>query len=312
MNSQNTDLSTVLLGSIALVVGLVATAVPKTAFAAPDSPFVGATGGVWDPRGNNVIPEVLQSSTSGPVRVETGSLPTAYGDFRSQFGSNRFAIQVNGGDNLEVFGGSGWSDGLTMTGNGQGGSLTMSTHLSGLVSGLGEMGYALFVSALPYDLVSVISTVNANRSGFWALAFPNSVRVMFTGVSNGCGATNWSRQCGHVPFESFQGALDVTLSENVPFAHGQTLYVLSLFSGGVGHLGGIESFLNSADFGVSAPPGTTLQSLSGTAYAAAVPEPSSWLLLMVGLIVASTRARRIVEAQAVIVDHLSDDTPRRR
>lgn len=292
MKNRKIDVSRVLLAGTALVFCLVATIASSTAFAAPYSPFVGAAGGVWDPQGNNIIPEVWQSSTTGPVRAETGSLPAAYGDFRSQFGSNRFASQVTGGQDREVFGGSGWSDGFTMTGNEPGGVLTLSTHISGLVSGLGEMGYALFVSDQPYDLASVTSTINANHTGFWTLDFPNSVRVMFTGVSNGCGATNWSRECGHVPFESFQGTLDVTLSGNVPFAQGQTLYALSLFSGGVGHLGGIESFLNSADFGVSAPPGWTLQSLSGTAYAAAVPEPSSWLLLMVGLIIASARARR--------------------
>jgi hypothetical protein len=86
--------------------------------------------------------------------------------------------------------------------------------------------------------------------------------------------------------------LDVTLSASVPFTSGQTVYVLAAFTGGVGNDGGIESFLNSADFGVSAPAGTTLQSLSSTVYAPAVPEPQLPLLFVVGLVLVSLRLRR--------------------
>lgn len=284
MSSHTTDTKAVLV-AIAATACLLVAAAPRTALAAPSSPFVASGGGVWDERGNNIVPEVFQTSTSAPVRVETGGLPIAYGDFRSEFGANRFAIQTNGSLDREVYGGSVWSDGLTVNGAGQGGLLTLSVSIGGSVSGLGEMGYALFVSEQPYDFVTVLAAIEANNLGFWALTLPNSSRVISTGVSNGCsGSGNWSRQCGHVPFENFQGTLNLAASVNVPFTDGQPLYVLSAFSGGVGRAGGIESFLNSANFGVTVPAGGTLASLSGTTYAAAVPEPSSALLFIAGLV----------------------------
>ena len=42
--------------------------------------------------------------------------------------------------------------------------------------------------------------------------------------------------------------------------------------------GGSEDFFNSANFGITGPTGATLVALSGTTYAAAVPEPAAvWL-----------------------------------
>lgn len=277
---------TVLKATSALLIGICASVSPFGASAEPVSPFVAATAGIWEAGGSTlVVPEILQSSSIGPVVAEASNQPMANATFRGAFASNGFAIQVQSNVNREAYGASVWSDGFAVTGGAGAGFLTLSTRVSGFVSGLGEMGYALYVSSQPYDLTNLIGTANSNHSGFWALSLPNSTRVMFTGVSNGCGERNWSRQCGHVPFENYQGALDVTLSADVPYTNGQNLYVISVFGGGVGNSGGVESFLNSADFGISAPLGATLQSLSSTAYALAVPEPSSTLMLVAGLLI---------------------------
>lgn len=267
--------------------------------AQPVSPFVGSSAGVWEDRGIVVVvPETLQSSAVGPVITEANNQPMAYAQFRGGYGSNAFTIQVQSNVNREADGASFWTDGFTVTGGAGVGFLTLSTHITGTVSGLGEMNYGLFVSSQPFDLTTLLSTARSNHSGFWALSLPNSTRMMFSGVSNGCGVRNWSRECGHVPFENYQGALDLTLSATVPYTNGQPLYMLSLFAGGVGGSGGVESFLNSADFGVTPPLGATVQSLSTTVYAQAVPEPSPTFLILVGLLLGVIKLHRPSDSRA--------------
>ena len=255
------------------------------------SPFVATLGGVWDGDGNPVIAEVLQSSATGPVMVETGAMPDAYGKSRSAFGSNGFEIVTTGGIDREVDVGSGWSDGFIVTGGTGSGVLSMSSRIQGSVSGHGEMFFALFVSDQPFELGAILSSVSA-ANGLWQAQLPNADRLLHTGVANRCGLPGASRECGHVPYENFQGPLELTLRADVPFTYGQTLYVASLFGGGVGTFGGSESFLNSANFGITVPVGAALQAQSGTVYAAAVPEPSIALMLGMGLALVAARRWR--------------------
>jgi hypothetical protein len=256
---------------------------PLLAPAAPQSPFVAAGGGVWDHPGNPIIPEVFESSTSGPLVVQTGSLPIAYGRFRAAFGSNGHEIQVAGGQGQSPAGGSIWSDGFVVTGGTGSALVTLSTRIAGAISGKADMGYALFTSAQPFDFQTILDTVDTS-SGFWDLQFPNAVRRLFTGIVNGCGVPFPPDDCGHLPYENYQGPFDLTLTASVPITYGQTFYVASLFSGEVDVVGGSETFYNSADFGISAPPGATLASLSGTRYVTAVPEPATWILCFAGVL----------------------------
>jgi hypothetical protein len=178
------------------------------------------------------------------------------------------------------------------------------------------MEYALFVSSQPYDLDSALSSVSANHNGFWALAFPNSTRLVFTGVANGCGTGIFNKECGHTPYQNYSGPLDVAFSASVPFTYGQPVYVLSLFVGAVLTPGGNAGFYNSASFGISAPPGATIASLSGVLYAAAVPEPPVSVLFVLGF--GAMFLRRSVlswsDASAVATDSGSTSTelPRAR
>jgi hypothetical protein len=247
---------------------------------------------VWNGVADTIIvPEKLVTSSTGVVSVEVGSLPNAYAETRGAFGSNGFQIRVGSNVDREVWGGSIWSDGFTVTSATGSGLLDLRSHISGSLSGLSFVDYLLFVSSQPYDLASVLSAASANKKGPWALELSNSERVMFTGIANGCGTPDENKSCGHVPFENYRGPVDLTLSANVPFASGQTVYVLSVFMGGVDDDGGTASFLNSASFGISAPVGTTLQSLSSAAYVPAVPEPSVALLLLAGLALGFVRLR---------------------
>ncbi len=259
------------------------------AVAAPSSPFVVAGGGVWSGSGAVVIPEVLQSDSVGPVVFETGAVGTAYGRFRSAFGSNGEAFAVAGGIDREVAGGSAWSDGFVLTGGS--GVLALSAHITGSVAGHAEMDYALFVSTQPFELRALIDTIDTS-GGLWSVQLPNAQRVLSTGVANRCGMTGATGGCGHVPYTNFQGAFDQVLSASVPFSDGQTVYVISVLGGGVGVFGGQQDFFHSASFGISVPAGITMSPLSGQAYATAVPEPSVWLLLGIGIAGIAVRGRR--------------------
>lgn len=273
------------LGSVAVSMGALA------AQATLQTPFVAALGGVWDGPGNPVVPEVLVSGATGPLLAEAGALPAAYGKFRSDYGANGFEATVMGGIDREVDGGTLWSDGLIVSGGTGTGSLSLSAHVVGTVSGEVEMFYALFVSSQPFDLQVILNTVGA-APGFWAVQLPNATRLMFTGVANRCGQTHASNECGHVPFQNFQGPLDLTLTASATFTYGQPLYVASVFGGGVSIFGGSAAFFNSAHFGVSAPAGDTLAALSGSTYASAVPEPAAAPLFGAGLLLCAGLAWR--------------------
>jgi hypothetical protein len=260
------------LGLVGAVVAASLLVLAPLAAAAPVSPFVAALAGVYDGPGNAIGPELFQTDASGPVLVQVGASPPAYGRFRSAFGANGFDIQVTGGLDREVDGGAMWSDGFLVTGGVGSGVLNLSTRITGSVSGQAEMFHGVFVSPAPFDLATVLAAVRS-APGFWAVQLPNSVRVHFTGVANRCGLSNASNECGHVPLQNYAGPVDLTLTASVAFTYGQPLYVLAGFGGGVGVFGGSQSFLNSADFGISAPTGSTLASISGNTYAPAIAAP---------------------------------------
>lgn len=265
---------------------------PARGGATPTSPFVAALGGLYDGPGNPIGPELFLSDPAGPLLASVGNPGTAAGQFRAAFGSNGFDIQVVGGLNRAVYGGSMWSDGVTVNGSAGQSLLSVSTRVRGDVLGQVEMSYALFVSSRPFDLQVIIDAVSAS-STFSGLSIPHASRAMFTGVANRCGLPGAIGDCGTVPFQNFQGHLDTTLHADVPFVYGQTLYFASLFEGGVDVLGGSARFFNSADFGITVRPGMSVQSLSGTSYVIAVPEPSAALMLLGGLAgLAALRRRR--------------------
>lgn len=254
------------------------------------SPFAAATGGVWTGSGSNIVPEVLRYGPGNAVLVETGLLPGPTGTYRASLGSAGFSTAVAGNIDREVAGGTGWSDGFTVTGGSGVGSLVVSSHIEGILLGQSEMVYALYTSSKPFSLDLILDTIDKAK-GFWTVTFPDSVRVQFTGVVGNCNLPKAYRNCGHLPYENYQGSLDLKVVAIVPFTYGQPLYVASFFAGGSQYEGN-TNFLNSAKFGITAPPTSTMNALSGFEYAAAVPEPAEWLLLLSGLGFCATFARR--------------------
>jgi hypothetical protein len=258
--------------------------------AAQQSPFVLLNGGVFDGPGNEIEPEVTIVQPTGPLLLEVGSLPNAHGRFRADYGSLGFEVQVTGGINREVDGGGAWTDGFLVTGGTGSGTLAVSSQLHGAVAGNVDLFFMLFVSPQPFELATLNDAIDA-LDGAWQLQLPNATRVMFTGVANRCGLPAASNNCGHVPFENYDGPLDLVMNVGVPFTYGQRFYTLTILGGGVGVFGGSIDFFDSANFGINVPPGTALSTLSGTSYAVAVPEPAVWLLMAIGALTLCLRRR---------------------
>jgi hypothetical protein len=75
------------------------------------------------------------------------------------------------------------------------------------------------------------------------------------------------------------GFIDELINVSVPFTYGQTFYLASVLD-----IGGYGDFYNSAIFGITAPEGAIINSLSGSLYpVAAVPEAETWALMLAGL-----------------------------
>lgn len=296
MNKKNVDVSPARLLRAMFASGVLMTSAYDVASAAPSGHFVGAQTSIETANGNSIDPEKWEASQSGPFRLETGSLPVAYGDYRSDFGSHRLAAYVDGGQDREVFGASIWSDAFTVH-DAPSGVLTLRTRITGFISGLTEVGYALWTSPQPFDFEELHKQADESSGSFWSFAPENSTRLMITGFVNGCaGSGGWSEGCqdDDAPYKNYQGSVDITLNAELSFIQDQPIYVLSALLADVGDAGGTAVFLNSAHFGISAPIGASITTGSGLPYAsaAAVPEPSTWLLIGAGVVLAALRLRR--------------------
>ncbi|MBT9611059.1 PEP-CTERM sorting domain-containing protein [Aquabacterium sp.] len=210
------------------------------------------------------------------VVVERGpSTSAAYGKARGELGSNGF-LATSG-----AAGFSAWSDGFTLTGGSGAGELDISVSIHGAITGTeADMAYGLYVSSTPFSVDSETGLNDVNV----AAALANATRVLWYVIDDANGSPN------------------VTLTGKLNVTFGQTFYLLSHMSGDVctrledesqaGCTGGSEDFYNSAVFGLTAPTSAAINTLSGHGYAAAVPEPESLALFVMGLITVSVASRR--------------------
>lgn len=82
-----------------------------------------------------------------------------------------------------------------------------------------------------------------------------------------------------------------TLTGNISFNYGEPFYIVSVLAGYANDFGVLNAF-NSANFGVSAPAGAVISTLSGNIYpAAVVPVPSASIMFATGLVVLSSAIR---------------------
>ena len=252
-------------------------AIASSANAAPITPFTYVLVDIF--AGGPTDGTSVDSSTIGPVFVERGIAPGAYGQARAQFGSIGFAIQ-NGTAGFGM-----WSDGFLVTGGTGSGLVNVSVQIDGIVGGPHhDMSYTLFSSDNPFDAQAILdaSTIDDQNP-----QVPGAIAVLHT-------------ELFHSAFNP-TGPLDVTLVGSIPFTYGQPFYLASQFGGDVGCDVCSEDFFNSADFGISVPTGSTLVTQSQTVYAAAVPEPTTLMLLAaaaMGVLLARRRVASAIHAAA--------------
>jgi hypothetical protein len=206
-------------------------------------------------------------TNGAPVVAERGPSPFgAHGKARAELGSNGF-MATSGSAGL-----SAWADGFTLTGGSGAGELDLSIVIHGSITGTeADMAYGLYVSSTPFD----IDTETGLSDSQLDTVLAQSTRILFYDIDNANASPN------------------TTLAGRVTFTYGRTFYLFSYLLGDVctplegpsasNCTGGSEDFYHSAVFGITAPSSASINTLSGHAYAAAVPEPASWALLCTGL-----------------------------
>lgn len=87
------------------------------------------------------------------------------------------------------------------------------------------------------------------------------------------------------------------LTGEVTFTYGRSFYLISVLGAFANDFGALDAF-NSAHFGITAPVGASIVSDAGVRYAAAVPEPSTAVLVLVGaLALAGIRRQQASRAE---------------
>jgi len=243
------------------------------AFAA--APFTYAAYG--PPLGSQPVFLGDQQSTSGAVSV----LGIEGQQARASFGDNGVALPSGLG-----YAFSAWSDGFVVNGASGTGMLNFSVQLHGTLFA-GDAVYALVMSDNP-DAFSPASI--AAQAFFGFVNIPGTTPVLLVEVD---GSLDFTPGPGVYQFPL--GLVDETFSVNVPFTYGQTFYLASVLD-----ITGHGDFYNSANFGITAPVGASITSLSGTLYpaAAVVPEPETYAMLLAGLGLVGWAARHRKQAEA--------------
>ena len=211
---------------------------------------------------------VIETKTD-PSFAEAGSIKNIYAKARASFGNNGgFATASNQPAYLGAYAESIWMDGFNIAGNVGTGYLNISVLVSGTLDGNGKPGgpgsnsyYGLYVSDSPIscDFDAVFCT----GTSLIPLTEPISGSRIFT--------------------------------NQLPFTYGEPFYVASYLGAEV--IGnGFADFYGSAKFGATAPGNVPVVGNSGVTYslASSVPEPTTAILLFVGLAVLGFTSRKIV------------------
>jgi hypothetical protein len=220
-------------------------------------------------------------STSGAVSI----LGSEGQQARASFGSNGVALPSGLSPNGWGYAFSAWSDGFVVNGGSGTGILNFSVQLHGTLFDEDAV-FALIMSDNP-DAFSPASIAEDAFNGFTNI--PGTAPVLLVEVAETQEATP-----GPGVYSFPLGSVDETFNVNVPFTYGQTFYLASVLD-----ITAQGDFYNSANFGITAPVGASITSLSGTSYpAAAVPEPETYAMLLAGLGLVGFAARRRALAQA--------------
>lgn len=171
-----------------------------------------------------------------------------------------------------------WADQFTITG----GSGVGQTAVSALVTGEfgpkadpsygGGGAYYLFVAnaaQVSSILAKPFEFIVANTA-----SMPSTLRLEQNVLTPGYTDPGTSLP----PGSSFGG----TLTGQIDFTYGESFYLVSALAGYANDYGILNAF-NTAVFGITAPAGALISTDSGSMYAAAVPEPQTYIMFLVGI-----------------------------
>lgn len=179
-----------------------------------------------------------------------------------------------------------WSDGFVMTGGSGFGTAEVSTTITGQFGGLGAGGeYSLF-----YASATDLSNLQSDPIAYLFTHLDNGPSAILTLTQNVVDSSRFTEQNNFPPGSSFGG----TLTGTVNFTYGETFYLVSMLAGFANDTGSLSA-LNSAEFGISVAgnPGAQITSSTAAIYPlAAVPEPETYAMMLVGLGLVGFAARR--------------------
>lgn len=263
-------LSTRVAFALALGSGMLTTA----AQALPFTPFTYAAHGTFVTLPGDIDVAVLTDeaqSESGTVMVEGAEGQKS----RASYGDNGVALPSGGGYAVST-----WSDGFVVSGGSGVGTLNLSIQLHGTLIDEADVIYALLKSD---DSNAFSPTAIVGDAGAGYIDLPGTIPVLLVEVDD---TPDYPADFGAISLPS--GFVDQQFNVSISFNYGQAFYLASVLD-----IGGYGDFYNSADFGITAPEGASLTSLSGTLYSpAAVPEPETYTMMLAGLGLMGFMARR--------------------
>lgn len=260
---------------------------------------------------NSSLPQALYDSgtifTPGyydQVQVQNGTglaaASTVNGAARAQsdYGVNRVAAasfapvddeslrQTSiGGPFTDAF--SVWADRFVVQGGSGVGSLSVSAIVSGQFGAQpGGFGFYDLMVVDSGDAVADARTVAAilrDESGPDTLSAVSVLSLAQEVPAPGLGTDVESLAPG--------AAFGRVLGGEITFTYGRPFYLISVLGASANDFGSLSAF-NSAHFGITAPMGAAIASDAGVSYAAAVPEPSTALMALVGCLGLAVRRSR--------------------
>lgn len=232
------------------------------------SPFTYAAYGYFQTIGAVVLED--DQSASGTASVSGSDGQKA----RASYGDNGVALPPGGGYALSV-----WSDGFVVNGGSGDGTLNFSVRFHGTLFDPQDTTYALLMAVDPVAFSPAAIVADADY-GYVNLPATTSLLVEVDATPDFAPGLN--------VYQFSPGFIDELINVSVPFTYGHTFYLASVLD-----IGGYGDFYHSAKFGITAPEGAVINSLSGSFYpAAAVPELETWVMTLAGLSLLVVQHRR--------------------